>query len=189
MWKRLRTCMLQIPNNLSYPKLNNELHKPKFSIMNTAKPRLIKPLQTIAFLALMCLSMSFLGQGKLVPAQRFLQENAETLGVNEKDLTDIKLSSVSPAGRGSYEIAYLQQTKGGISIHNRIVNVVFDKSGKAVDFKGKLANNLDRTNIATSPSIGVEQGLTNAVKHLNLGSLGNISLIEPGLGDDQNGIL
>ena len=107
-------------------------------------------------------------QEKQSSAQRYLKKNADLLQVNEKDLDGLVLSSISPAGKGTYEIAYLKQTKGGINIHNRIINVVFDKSGKAVDFKGTLANNLDRTNIATSPSISAESGLTSAAKHLKL---------------------
>jgi Zn-dependent metalloprotease len=157
--------------------------------MNTVKPMFINPFQAIALTALMCLSISFLGQEKLVRAQRYLKENAQLLKVNEKDLDGLKLASVSPAGRGTYEIAYIQQTKGGISIHNRIINVVFDKSGKAVDFKGTLANNLERTNIPAAPSISPNAALEIAAKHLQLESLGHIALIEPGIGDDQNGIL
>ncbi len=157
--------------------------------MNTLKPIFIKTFQTAVLAALMCLPMALLGQSKLEPAKLYLKKNIELLKVNKKDLEGLKLTSISPAARGSYEIAYLQQTKGGINIHNRIINVVFDKSGKAVDFRGTLANNLDRTNSATSPSVSAEAGLLSAVTHLKLGTLGEISIIEPGIGDDQNGIL
>ena len=56
----------------------------------------------------------------------YLKKNADQLQVNEKDLDDMVLTHVTKGARGGFEVAYLQQTIGGITIHNRIINVMYD---------------------------------------------------------------
>ncbi len=147
---------------------------------------LLKP----AIIALCLLVVTGLSaQQHLSSGVDYLKKNAEQLKVNEKDLDGMQLTHVTKGARGAFEVAYLQQTKGGISIHNRIINVMYDGSGKIVGHSGTLADNLERSNIPTSPAISPIDGLKSAAMALKLGQIGDVVVLEPGQGAEQKGIL
>ncbi|MCB0762793.1 MAG: M36 family metallopeptidase, partial [Flavobacteriales bacterium] len=140
-------------------------------------------------IGLMMGSVSMNAQRQLQGSIDYLKENKSSLQVNEKDLEGMRLSHVTQGGNRDFEVAYLQQTVNGIDIHNRIVNVIYDGSGKVVGHAGTLANNLDRTTVATAPGVSPVDGLKSAAMALKLGNVGDIQILEPGIGAEKKGLI
>jgi hypothetical protein len=143
----------------------------------------------VSALFTLILTTGMIAQRDLSTSVNYLKDHAATLKVDEADLDGLQLSHVSKGAKGDFQVAYLQQTIGGITIHNRIINVVYDRTGAIVGHTGQLADNLGRTNIATSPSLSPIAGLQRASDALKLGNIGDVQILEPGIGAEQKGIL
>jgi hypothetical protein len=139
--------------------------------------------------AVICLSLSLNAQDKLPESIDYLKTQMDKLQVNETDIEGLQIANRTNGSSGEFEIVYLQQTKNGISIHNRIINVIFDRSGNVVAHTGKLADNLDRSNISTSPSISALSGLNSALQVLKISSPQDLAVIEQAAGADQKGLI
>lgn len=139
----------------------------------------------VAFFAFSLESFSQVNEGEI---RRYLNQSLTELGIGEKDLKDIKISHVNQGGQGQFEVAYVQQTKNGIEIHNRIVNVIYAK-GRAQSFSGNFAANLYRDNINTTPGISPAQGLASAARSLRLNYTNDANIIEAASGSDQKGLI
>lgn len=129
-------------------------------------------------------------QDKLPESVEYLKSKIDQLGgVNPSDLDELRVATNTKGSFGEFEVVYLQQTKNGISIHNRIINVIYDRNGEVVGHTGKLADNLERTNIASSPSVSPIQGLNSALRNIGLANASGLEVLEPGIGAEQQGLI
>jgi extracellular elastinolytic metalloproteinase len=145
-------------------------------------------LEVLAF-CMMFFGLNSFAQDKSSESIKYLKEKASEIGIKDSDLNDAVVSHVTKGSDGNFDVAYIQQTKNGISVHNRILNVVYNKAGEIVGHTGAFALNIDRNNIATAPSLNPMDAFKTAAAHLNLKSTANVNLITQNNDVERSGLL
>ena len=144
---------------------------------------------SILTFCLLFVSASLSAQDKSAESIQYLKEKAAEIGIKDSDINDAVVSHVTKGAAGSFDVAYVQQTKNGISIHNKILNVVYNKAGEIVGHTGSFALNINRNNIASSPSLSPMDAFKTAAANIQLKSTAGVELISQDNNAERSGVL
>lgn len=132
---------------------------------------------------------SLTAQKQLQEAKSYLKENQSELRITNRDIETSVVSSSHISKQNGVEHIYLQQNYNGISIHNAILNVAVDASGKIINVGNRFIGGIERSANGANPGISVYTAFEAACAHLNLKPEAAIKVISEPVGADKSMML
>ena len=138
---------------------------------------------TLSLLALVLLSANCVAQSSWGQLKSTLSQSEQFKASELEDA--IHMREVVNRKHG-HSIHYIQQSVGGIPVHNAILNVVTDPSGKLIATTDGFIHGLDRMISSAQPQLTAEQALSAAAIHLKIVA-SDVQLVVAGQGVNQKG--